>query len=238
MSTSSNTTRLIIEGAIRLIKGNAYRPSNSDLGAGLIGLNDLIASWSVDDILVPVVITENFTLTTGQGSYTIGPGGDFNTVRPTKIQRGIYIRDSADVDYPMRVITRELYNNLAIKDADGRPTRLYYKPSYPLGTIFFNFVPTLAETIYFDSLKPLTEITNISATLVLPPEYKKALRFNLAIELAPEFADIKIPELVIRNAEESKDALERVNSISLEEVKFDGILLPFRDLYDDTYVIR
>ncbi len=223
--SSSNTARLIIEGAIRLIKGNTYRASNPELGGGLIALNDLIASWSTDQIQVPVVVSGNFVLTIGQASYTIGSGGDIDTVRPLEIKKGSYIRDAGGIDHQVRPITREQYRRIQDKDVSSRPTRLYYEPSYPLSSLIFNYVPDVAETFYYDSLTPITEITDASATLLLPPEYRLALRFNLAIQLAPEYADIKLPEFVVETAISSKDAVIRANTLSKEETCLDTALL-------------
>ncbi len=225
MASSSTTAKLIIEGAIRLIKGARYRASNPEIGTGLIVLNDLIASLSADQVHVPVIISDNFTLTIGQVSYTIGSGGDINTVRPTEIKRGAYVRDSGGLDHRLDPMTREQYRKIRDKDISTRPSRMYYEPSYPLGIIYFNFVPDAAEAVYFDSLKPITEITNITSTLVLPPEYKAALRYNLAVELAPEYDDIKLPELTITRAIDTKDVIIRANSLSKEESSLDSALL-------------
>jgi hypothetical protein len=221
---SSNTARLIIEGAIRLIKGSKYRASNPELGNGLIALNDLIASWSADQIHVPVVVSNSFPLVAAKLSYTIGVGGNINTVRPTEIKPGVYIRDSGGLDHQVFLITRERYRRIQNKDVGSRPTTLYYEPSYPLGTLFFNFAPTTVETVYYDSLQPITEITDATATLLLPPEYRLALRFNLAKQLSPEYADINLPEFVIETAQNSKDAIIRVNTLSKEETRLDPAL--------------
>lgn len=222
---SSNTAKLIIEGAIRLIKGVKYRAGNTDIGNGLIALNDLIASWSVDQINVPVVVSGSFPLVINKVSYTIGSSGEVNTVRPIEIKAGPYIRDSVGLDHPVILITREQYRKIQDKDVNSRPTRLYYEPSYPLGTLFFNFAPDTVETFYYDSLKPITEITDITATLVLPSEYKLALRFNLAIILAPGYEGINVPEFVIETAISSKDAVVRANTLSKEETILDPALL-------------
>lgn len=226
MSASSSTARLLIEGAIRLIKGASYRVSNSELGIGLIALNDMILSWSADQINVPVIISGSFALSAGTSSYTIGSGGDISTVRPTEIKKGVYIRDTDSMDHPIRLITREQYKAISNKTLSARPTSLYYEPSYPLGTIYFDRSPADIETVYYDSLKPLTAITaaNIDTALALPPEYQLALKFNLAIVLAPEYADIKIPEFVVETAKKSKEAIKRVNRLSAEEVSFDYTL--------------
>jgi len=233
--SASNTPRLIIEGAIRLLKGPKYVAAPAELGAGFTALNDLIASWSAAKILVPAIIPENFSLVVGTGSYTIGSSGDFDTVRPTKILEGIYIRDSGNIDHPVTLITREHFRAFAKKDNNARPNQLYYEPSYPLGTIYLNTEPTDVESIYFDSLKPITEITDISTTLNLPPEYRKALRYNLALELAPELEDIKMPELLSEGAKDSKKAIMNVNSEPVEPSTYDNILMPTEPFHQGTF---
>lgn len=225
--SSSSTGRLLIEGAIRLIRGNDKKPDRRQIDTGLIALNDLLASLSADKILVPAVVDDNFILTIGTSSYTIGSGGTVDTVRPSRILSGAYIRDSNSRDHPVTVITREKYTRLTSKSVNNRPTWLYYDPQYPLGTIYFDSRPDTAEIAYISSLKPISDITttNLDVALVVPPEYKRMLRYNLAIDLAPEYNNIKIPEFVTNTAKESKEAIQRLNSQPVEEVRFDSLLL-------------
>ena len=66
-------------------------------------LNAMLESWSLDSLMCFQEIQENFALTSGIGTYTIGAGGAFNTTRPIKIV-SVFIRDTANVDYPLEVI--------------------------------------------------------------------------------------------------------------------------------------
>ena len=56
--------------------------SAGDVSDALSSLNDMISSWSLDSLIVYASTLENFTLTPGSYSYTIGSGGNFNTTRP------------------------------------------------------------------------------------------------------------------------------------------------------------
>ncbi len=228
----SNTGRLILEGTIRLLKGVSHVPSSAELGCALIALNDLLMSWSIDGIMVPVHIAENFPLVVAQSSYTIGVGGTFNTVRPIKILDSTYIRDSNNIDHPVTTMTRERYNEIMLKSNEGRPEHFYYMTGYPLGTIYFDLKPQVIETIYFNFLKHLTEITDISAVLLIPPEYQRALRYNLAVELAPELGISDQLDLIIANADQSKGSLERINSQAIEEAWLDIGIRPRYTLAD------
>jgi len=222
---ASNTAQLLIQGAIRLLKGRRYRVGNQDYGIGLTALNDLIASWSLAKIMVPYAISENFPTVIGQVAYTIGPSGDINTVRPTKLLPGTYIRDASDIDHPVDKISRERYNSINTKTSTGRPNRIYYDPVFPIGTFYFNKEPIAVETVYIDSLKPITEISDMTASLALPSAYRLALKFNLAIMLAPDYNDIKIPQIVAEAADSSKRALGSANSSELPESRMDPALL-------------
>lgn len=51
------------------------------------GLNALVDTWSLDRMMVYAVSRERFALIPGQGSYTIGSGGDFVTNRPAQMER-------------------------------------------------------------------------------------------------------------------------------------------------------
>lgn len=224
---SSTTARLVIEGAIRLVKGSTYQATSSDIVNGQTALNDMLSSWSVMQVHVPSIVADSKVLSVGTGSYSIGSGGDINTARPVSILEGAYIRDSNGIDYPVSQVSREYYDSISHKSQSNRPTQFYYEPYYPLGIIYFNFVPATAETFYFSSLKHITEITDLTAALTVPPEFRRALRYNLAVELAPEYIDIKLPEIVTAIATESLGIVERLNH-KLNESELDPLLVTTR----------
>lgn len=52
---------------------------------GLRRLNNMISSWANMPLTFPAILREVFPIVANQSTYTIGPGGDFDTVRPQEI---------------------------------------------------------------------------------------------------------------------------------------------------------
>lgn len=217
------TAQDIVERALRLNRKHA--PTATMLSNGLISLNDMISSWSVDGLLVPCNTTENLTLVVGQDEYTIGSSGNFDTVRPSKIVNA-YIRDSNNEDHPVDVtMTEPEYSAITDKTADARPTRLYYDPQVTLGVIYFDYEPETAETLVLISEKPITEFAALSTSVSLPDHYKQTLSFNLAVMIAPEF-DNELPQEVKDIAVLSKQTVENITALTklMNPVTMDSIL--------------
>lgn len=208
---------MIIDASLRLI--GIKSPSSDNRDNGLLALNNMIRLLGAQKLVIHEIVNESFTLTIGTSVYTIGSGGDFDTVRPVRIVDA-WIRDSNDVDHPVEIITRERYNDIALKTIETRPDKLYYATEYSLGKINFNTEPDKAETLYVDSWKPLTTLASLSTTVDLPPEYEEFLVLNLAVRFAPEFNIIMIPT-VYADAKEAKKAIKSLNSQPMLEVKLD-----------------
>lgn len=216
------TVQELIEGAFRLC-GQKINTA-TDLANGLTALNQMLNFWGAERLMIYAVTKESLTLAAGTGTYTIGSGGNFNTVRPQKLLDA-YIRDSDSNDHWVDIsMTQNEYNAIYDKTATGRPEHLYYSPEYILGKIYFDLIPDTAETFILDSWKQITEFASLGATIVLPKEYEKALRFNLAIDLAPEYV-VVLDKTVIQQAVLGKAILENINAPAVEPVKFDSALL-------------
>ncbi len=208
------TAQQLITAAYR--KGGIKSPITQQSTDGLQDLQNMFSSWSVEGLIVPYNVTENFTLTVGKAVYTIGVTGDSPdlitaTGRPIRIVNAV-IRISND-DYPIKVnMTKKEYNNLLSKDTEGRPRGLYYDPQYPTGKIKFNYEADTAYDFHLISEKPLTNPSALATTMSIPLEYNLAIITNLAILLAPD-DDNKLPPEVFIMARESKESLEKYNAI-------------------------
>jgi hypothetical protein len=186
----------------------------------------MIGSWSTQGLIIPYKTRESFTLVTGSsgGVRTIGSGGNFNTVRPLEITSA-FIRDSNNSDHYLDVdMTLEDWNALVDKTISTRPTKLCYLKEFSLGKILFNYLPASAETIYIDSLKPITAFAATSTTYSFSPEYEEAMIYNLAIRLAPE-EDAVISPAVVSIAESSLNNVKKQNWKPIQKVHFDPALL-------------
>lgn len=214
----------IIKGALEDLGVVAVEEplSNADAQTGLSALNSMINHWSVRRLMVYALIKESFTLTIGTNSYTIGAGGVFNTARPNKIA-GAFVRNSNGNDYPLDVLmTQDAYNSIGTKTTQGLPDSLYYDPQYPLGVIYLSYAPDQAYTLFLESLKSYADIGAITASVdaTFPPEYREALRSNLAIRLAPKYG-VLVPQTVMMIAGESLDALRAQNfELNVAQMEF------------------
>lgn len=189
------TARQIIVKALQkngvLTKG--MQPDDDEIVDGLSALLAMLSSWSVDGMTTYARTTESFTLTPAQSQYTIGDGGDFDTSRPNQIVSA-YFRDS-DIDYPLTIINDETYAQIAWKQEQSFPYYINYTNEYPLGKLNIYPVPANTYTLFLLTEKPFLEYT-IDEDVNLPPGWERALIYNLAVELAPDYGVSASPELI------------------------------------------
>lgn len=213
-----SNARTIIKGALRALGriGRGMDMSGDQATDGLEILNQLIASWSGENLVIPSRTTETLTYSTSKNEYTIGSGGDLDTVRPIQILDG-YHRLNNQLDYAMEIMSFRRYADIGLKNISTFPERLYYEPEYPLGKIHFDYAPTTDLTLHLISMKPLTAIADLDTAIALPAEYDRALKFNLAMDLAPDYG-MQISQSVLNAATESKRNIKRIARANREEV--------------------
>lgn len=188
----------LIEATLRLIGAIASgeTPTAAEEADALVVLNDMLESWSTNNLTIYRPVREEFTLVAGQAVHTMGSAGDFNTTRPTEI-KAAGIMDS-DNEIPMDIINLQQWASINLKDTQSTlPMYLYAEGAYPLERINLWPVPSAANTLVIYSLKPLTSLA-ASDTILLPPGYTRAMRYNLAQELAPEYGkslDLRIEKI-------------------------------------------
>jgi hypothetical protein len=196
------TTALdLITGAGRLIgvvrKGETLAADEAQ--DALLSLNEMIESWANNGLLVVADTEETFSVTSAL-SYTIGAGQTLNTARPLNITQAYFT--IGNLDYPLIMIDDQQYNDIVLKDiGTSIPQYINYSPEFPYGKI--RLYPQASGTLFIASQKALTGFAALSTTVSLPPGWTRALRYNLAIEMAPEFGVATPPE-VIAMAKQSK----------------------------------
>lgn len=181
-------------------------PSTNQYTDGLEILNDLINSWSADLSLVYEDTEESLTISAGTQSFTMGASGDQVTARPLEI-RVASIKDG-NIEYPMDIIDEKTYQSFPNKASIGIPFRLYYRNTYPNGTVYFEYTTNAQYTLRLQSIKELTVFPDGTTEINLPNHYKRAFISNLAIEWADELgAGKRITPTIIKTAEESKNII-------------------------------
>ena len=178
----------------------------------LAELNTMLESWSIERAMCYQIVQESFSLSSSVGSYTIGSGGAFNTTRPVKIVDPCFIRDSSDLDSPLKILDASAYGRIVQKNIDGTyPGYLFYDGAFAssLGTIFLYPEPQAGLTLYINSWQQLQSFANVSTAVALPPGYQRAIEFNFAIEMSGGYTKVS-PE-VAKIARESKAAVKSLN---------------------------
>ena len=203
-------------------------PTADDLNNCLRAMNRLIDQWAAERLQIysPSVET-TWAIVSGTQTYTVGTGGTVNVMRPVFLN-DVRFRNTAitpAVEFKMSGLTDEEWIGIPIKTLTSTlPVSYYYNPTYPLGTLKLYPVPTqtsLTGVLY--APQAITEITNVSTALSLPPGYRRMIVKNLAVELAPSYQRQVQAELA-SGADQSKRVVKNANT-RLSELHFDSAAL-------------
>ena len=207
--------------------GFGYSPS--ELTDGLFVLNSMLDSWAADDLNAPCTLTGLYPLGTPQQTYTIGPGGDFDGPRPTRIIDAKYVvmTNSASPLYlPLKVINDNEFLAIHLPmTASTIPQRLYYNSTYPFGSVTFWPVPTNgSDQVAICAAQPIGGgITDEQAIFAVPPGYLEAVRYQLAIRLAMEW-DKPLKDGVVALGTEALAKIQRLNAPTPQMTCNPGVL--------------
>lgn len=183
------------------------QPSADEVNDAFYSLNSLLASWSNDAMLIVARAWEQFNLVAGQTLYTIGPGQNFNTVRPTFINDAyVIVQSTSTPSYQLTVIQDETYFDTTLKTQQGIPFELNFDNAYPTANIRIYFVPDQAYQLFMLSEKPLTSFATLDTVVSLPPGWEDALIYNLGLRIAPEYSQ-PVPDGVAQIALNSLNAI-------------------------------
>jgi hypothetical protein len=202
--------RQVITRALRLLKVIAANEAGdaADLDVGLIALNEMIGSWSLERNLVLASVIETFPAT-GALSYTIGIGGNFNTAAPISLPIVEYTLNG--VDYPMIEWTEEQYASIGIKSLTGQALGYWFVKGAPLAKMYVANVPG-SGSFKLHSIKEMTEFADLDTDYDLAPGYVNALTFSLAVDMAPEF-EAEASKTVLLRSMNLKRSLKRSNAV-------------------------
>lgn len=213
------TAKQLIESALRTVGvlASGEEGSPAELQDAFNSLNGLIDSWSNDGLLIPNLKEKVFPLSSLKTEYSYGDGGDFNDVRPMSVEFAQII-DVAGYRYPCELYgVRTWASN--IRPAVIRPLGLYFEASYPLAKIHFPTAPYDTDKVMLQVLEPLTNLSTLFDEVNLPKGYERALKMNLAVELAAEYQGTLSP-ITVQLAEDSKRQL-KINNARVEALTFD-----------------
>ena len=214
----------IVARSLRMsgIIGIGQRMSSDDAQTTMDALSDILAQWQVQRWLVYGLETHSVTAN-GALSYSIGPGGDFNMVRPDRIEAAFMRFNNTGVttvDRPLVLINaREDYNRIATKNIGSVPNSVFYDNAYPVGELYFWPVPASGTCNLFVTTKtPLPQISDMTQVLDMPPEYIAPLRYELASLLRTEYTlppDPKLEALLTKGKSILRNANAQVPTLRM-----------------------
>lgn len=172
----------LVRASMRLlgVLASGETPSAQEYADGIEAANLMIDSWATQKLTV-LAFTEVQATMNGAASYTVAAGGNFATAQPARIEWA-YFRDTDGNDDQLDELSGARWATITDKDSEGDPTYFYYQG----GTIRFWPEPQ-SGTVRIGVWAPLTAITTGAAEMTLGPGYAEAMKYSLALRLAPEF---------------------------------------------------
>jgi hypothetical protein len=190
-SSSDTITALeLITRSMRLINAIAAgeEPEPEDANDALQTLNEMVDGWSTQSLAVYATNNDQFTTTPGKATYTYGIGGEIDAQRPVFVNDAYCIRNG--VTTYVRTIDITEYNIIPLKGT-SQPLveRLMFINLYPLAEVTLWPVPSESVTIGITAGRVMTRVEGLQTKIILPPGYLRALRYNLAVDLWPEYSN-------------------------------------------------
>lgn len=227
----------IIKSSLRLdgILASGETPSDAEAQDALVVLNDMLDSWNAERLTIFTIARLVFTIVAGQQVYTVGAGGDFNTPRPAKIESYSWINLQNPVqpmELPLESLTEAGWQAIPVKNITSSiALSVWDDGNFPLRNLSYWPVPSIGAQAAIYPWTALTEFTNLTTDLEFPPGYAKAIRFNLALDLAPEYGR-EVDQSVALQAIGAKAIVKSMNIPSYTMVCDEALINPSGGYYN------
>lgn len=212
MSTSAGD---LIKGSLRLIGmlAEGEEPSAATMQDSIAAMNAMIQSWDTERLSVFSTQDQVFMWPSSVDKRTLGPTGDFVGDRPILVDDATYFKDpQTNLSFGIKLINQLQYDGIALKSVTSTyPQVMWVNMTYPNIEMTVFPVPTKMLEWHIVSVEKLTEVATVATPIDFPPGYIRAFRYNLAMELAPEFG-VEPSQQVMRIAMSSKRNLKRINN--------------------------
>ena len=215
----------LITGSLRLIGAieTGESPEAPEASDALAILNQLLESLSLSTQGVFNSPTQTFNLIASQSTYTIGIGGNFNTVTPVNILDA-YV-SSNGISFPVEIISQNKYDSIVNKTQQSTyPIYLLQQNTVPLGNIILWPVPSAASTLTINIAAQFAQIPLLATVITTwPAGAARMIRYLLAIDLAEEYGSPITQTLQMKAAEAKADYM-RANARPTPSMRFGASL--------------
>lgn len=214
------TVRQLITDTFKLIGARAAGevPRDDEMTDGFNRLNNMISSWTLQKLTIHSITRTEYDLVSGQGTYEIGPtAADFVQARPVWINRVGIIQNnnpSQPIELPMEIqTTKDWATEIPVKNTfSALSTKVYIDGAFPNRNMTFWPIPNVGNldiAIYWP--QAITQFTTVDDTVAWPDGYEEAVRYNLAIRLAPEFGR-EINQVIVAVARDTLSWIKTANA--------------------------
>jgi hypothetical protein len=213
----------IVSAALRSIGAipPGEQPTAAEAQDCLFTANQMLDSWQIQRRLVYAIQRYVYQPLTLKQTYTVGPGGDVNIAYPSRISSVSVINQPTStlpIELPLEMLNDQQWRDIPVKSTQGAlPIQCWDDGQFPLRNL--NMWPIPTTSVYFALYlwQVLSQIADLSITLyTFPPAYARAIRYNLAIELAAEFpGDPALMPQVMELASNSLALIKAFNDVPL-----------------------
>lgn len=190
-------------------------PSYQDTLDALWRINMTIGQWNRRRWLVYHLLDVGVQCSAAV-SYTVGPGGDFDIVRPDRLEAA-YIRqlvpsNPSPVDWPLRIIqSREEYSQITLKNLTAAPSEaVFYDSGFPLGAVYPWPVPNSQYQLHLLVKSVLSQFDNLEDVVNLPPEYEQAIYAQIKVQARSAY-QLPADQVMIGEAKATLSTLRKAN---------------------------
>lgn len=208
------TAQTIINSALRKLGviGVGQSPDATESGDCLTTLNEMIASWQNERLLVYTVVPQTKAISAGASSVTVGSAGSWAIDRPLKLEWLDWYDGANYFPITLHPDANE-YQRLTAVSVAGQPTEAHYRAAYPTATLLFWPTASAGGTLSAGVWTTLTTLSTLATSVSLPPGYELALSTNLAVLLSSEY-QVDPKAALVESARESKAAIKRTNYVT------------------------
>jgi len=187
-SPSNNNPLSIIQDAYfdAGLIGVGQTVNGEQIVMGMRKLTDLINLWQTQGLKLWLNVDTSITLVAGTATYTLGPGGTVDMTKPLRVVEAYYA-DANGVRRPLTPLAWADYVRLSTVSQSGSVNSYFVnKQATQLSVLFWPAPDTTAATGtgHLVLQTQVTNFINLTETMNFPLEWRIALRWGLADELA------------------------------------------------------
>lgn len=233
----ATTAETLITRALQLLGVVAAGevPTADDFADGLKTLNDMVTALATERLSIFTQSRTTKVLTATTQTYTIGVGAVINVARPLWLPNaGVIPVATNTTEIPLALLSDEQWAATSVKTLTSTfPTAVYYNYGFSaagFGTITVWPIPTTGPTLVLYLPTAMGAFADGATSYEFPPGYERMLRYNLALDLAPEYGKPLDP-VIAAIAATSKANMKRANNRA-EDLRVDSALLTRTGVWD------